>query len=279
MRMRIAVVTDVHVGPRASFGGKLRKLTHEAPALLRAFVERMNREVKPDLVVHLGDAIEDESHDVDLERYREVVRILGELGCPVRHVAGNHDTITLSPMELRDAWGDAGRALSGAPPDQLYYAEDAGPVRLVVLHSHEIKDEIVFLDEPQITWLERELSTADKPVVLFCHHALADQILVGNRWFEKRPNLSLVRERRRVRDLVAASGNVKLVVNGHMHWNHFAVHDAIGYVTVQSLIENLDDDAPGRAARAHAVIDLTPGRVLVSLDGEHVARYQLEASS
>jgi metallophosphoesterase superfamily enzyme len=56
--LTIALVTDVHVGPEARFQGKLRKLTAHAPALLERFVERMNREVCPDVVVQLGDVIE-----------------------------------------------------------------------------------------------------------------------------------------------------------------------------------------------------------------------------
>ena len=47
---------------------------------------------------------------------------------------------------------------------------------------------------------------------------------------------------------------MRAVFNGHLHWNHLDVIAGIPYVTVQSLIENLDDDAPGRAAAAHAVV-------------------------
>ncbi len=53
----LALITDLHFGPEARFGGKLRKLTAHAGDLTRAFVDRMNREVKPDLVVNLGDDI------------------------------------------------------------------------------------------------------------------------------------------------------------------------------------------------------------------------------
>jgi 3',5'-cyclic-AMP phosphodiesterase len=263
----VGLVTDLHFGPEASFGGKLRKLTAQAPALLEAFVERMNREVRPDVVVNLGDDLEDESLEADRRRYTEVMAILGRLQAPVLHVAGNHDTVYLAPPDLASLWGKP-------PESPLYYATDVGGYHLVVLHTHEQKDVSVTIDDAQLAWLERDLTAASLPVLVFMHHSAADQHLVGNRWFEKAPHICLVRERARLREIVAGSGKVLGVFNGHLHWNHLDVIDSIPYVTLQSLIENLDDDAPGRAAAAHAVVRITPRRLLVEVEGAERARYQ-----
>src|SRR5262245_39797915 len=130
-RVRIALITDEHFGPRAYFGGKLRKLSHEAPELTRRFVERMNQLERPDLVVNLGDVVEDESHAADLERYRSFVEILAGLNAPVLHVAGNHDQINLSEDDLRGLWGRSG---------PLHYSADIGGVHFVVLNTLEQKD-------------------------------------------------------------------------------------------------------------------------------------------
>jgi hypothetical protein len=48
------------------------------------------------------------------------------------------------------------------------------------------------------------------------------------------------------------------------------------YVTVQSLIENVDEDAPGRPAAAHAVVHLSDRRIVVRVRGNDPARYQIE---
>jgi hypothetical protein len=40
--MRFALISDVHFGPLAYHDGKLRKMTHQAAALTRRFVDRMN---------------------------------------------------------------------------------------------------------------------------------------------------------------------------------------------------------------------------------------------
>lgn len=265
--MRIALFTDQHFGPKAWFGGKLRKLSHEAGQLTRAFVERMNAVEKPDLVVNLGDVIEDESHERDLERYREFMGILSAVRAPVLHVAGNHDQIHLSEGDLRALWGHAG---------PLHYSRDLGGVRFVVMNTLEEKDVCVRIPESQLEWLERDLAHAQRPVVVLMHHPASDQDLTGNRWFELAPNICRVAERKEMRRILEASGKVVAVFNGHVHWNHLDVIRGIPYVTLQSLIENLDDDAPGRPAAAFAIVDLEPKRLVVRVEGAETARYQIE---
>lgn len=267
MDLVIGLVTDLHFGPEASFGGKLRKLTARAPELLRAFVERMNRDIRPDVVVNLGDDLEDESRQADLARYGEVMAILRELEAPVLHVAGNHDTIHLAPVDILAMWGRP-------PGSALYYATEIGGYRLIVLHTVEVKDVSVTIDDAQIAWLEQELASSTEPVIVLMHHSAADQHLIGNRWFEGLPHICLVRQRAHLRSILEASGKVLAVFNGHLHWNHLDVIGQIPYVTLQSLIENVEEDAPGRPAAAHGVVRITPRRLLVEVEGAERARYQ-----
>ena len=83
-------------------------------------------------------------------------------------------------------------------------------------------------------------------------------------------------ERPRVRRIIEESKKVIAVFNGHVHWNHFDLCNGIPYITVQSLIENLDDDAPGRPAAAHAVCRLSERRLVIEIEGNDPARYQIE---
>ncbi len=267
--LTLGAITDVHFGPEASFGGKLRKLTADAPLLCRRFATRMRESVRPDLVVNLGDCIEDESPERDEKRYRACLELLATSGCELLNVAGNHDRVHLSDTTLLDAWGRSGT---------LHYSLDRGGIHLVVLATHEQKDVAVSVDASQLAWLEADLAATTLPTVVLMHHSAAEQSLGGNRWFEGSPHLCLVRERQRLRELFARHGRTLLVLNGHLHWNHLAVMDGIPYVTLQSLIENLDDDAPGRAARAHAVIHLEPPHVRVCIEGEERSRYEFVAA-
>ena len=95
--VRFAAVTDLHFGRAAPYRGADRKLTFHAPALTAAFVADMNRRVRPDFVMVLGDVIEDEAPQADLDNYTEAVAILSGLNMPVRYVYGNHDLVNPHP--------------------------------------------------------------------------------------------------------------------------------------------------------------------------------------
>lgn len=265
--MRFALISDEHFGPTAYFQGKLRKLTAHAGVLCQAFVERMNREVKPDLVINLGDVIEDESRPKDLEHYRQFVDILGALECPVLHVAGNHDQVNLSDADLCELWKHDGA---------LHYSKDVAGVHFSILRTIEVTDVAIHLPQEQIDWLAQDLAQSSLPSVVLMHHPASEMRLDGNRWFEKRPNVCRVAERRALQDVVSNAPRVVAVFNGHVHWNHFDVISGVPYITLQSLVENLDEDAPGRAAAAHAVVDLDDRRMVVRVAGAEPVRYQVE---
>ncbi len=265
--LRLGLVTDVHLGPEARHEGKLRKLSAFAEPLLRDFVARMNTVDRPDLVVNLGDVVEDESAELDAERYRHFVDILSQLEAEVVHVAGNHDQMHLPDAALV-------RLMRQTAP--LYRSFDRGGYHFVVLCTRYVPEKSVHLPDEQIAWLEEDLAGTKKDTVVFVHHPLCEMDCTGNRWFEKLPHLCRVAERRRVRQVLEASGRVRAVLSGHAHWNHLSVINGIAYVTLQSLIENLDEDAPGRPARAHALLELSGKRLRVDVRGEERVRYQVD---
>jgi len=270
MALTIGLVTDLHFGSAtgAFFEGRLRKLSHEAPALTRAVVRAMNETHRPDLLVNLGDDIEDEGRDVDLARYAECQAILRTADAELVNVAGNHDLITLNRDDLARLWQREGQP--------LYYALDRSGFHLVVLHTIERKDVEVRITHAQLEWLAHDLAATSLPVVVLMHHPASEQDLASSFWFHRAPHLALVQERAELRAILEASGKVRVVFNGHVHRNHLDVIRGIPYVTIQSLIENLDDDAPGRPAAAYAVAHLDEGRTLVRVHGNNPAEYQLE---
>jgi 3',5'-cyclic AMP phosphodiesterase CpdA len=265
--MRFALVSDVHFGPNAYHDGKLRKLTHRAPELLSSVVEQLNREERPELLINLGDSIEDKDRDADLEEYARFVSVLSGAQAELLHVAGNHDQVNLSDQDLRKLWQH---------DDELYYSRDFGGVHFAVLRTVEQKDVAIHVPEEQVAWLAADLARCAAPAIVLMHHPASDMRLEGNRWFEKAPHICRVSGRKALRQVIEASGKVVAVFNGHVHWNHLDVIAGIPYVTLQSMIENLDDDAPGRAAGAFAVCDIDERRLLVRVRGEETMRYQFE---
>jgi len=273
----LALISDLHFGLETHHDGKLRKLTREAPKLAKAFTARMNEQVHPDLVVNLGDDIEDESREADLARYRGCIQVLSNTHAERVHVAGNHDTVHLSRDDLRAAWGPGPWDASIGEAD-LRYSFDRGGFHFVVLETHEKQDVEITVGDAQLAWLAEDLRAAKLPVVVLMHHSASEQDLRGNYWFEGREHVALVKERAELRGILRASGKVRLVLNGHVHWNHVDVVDGLPFVTVQSLIENLDEDAPGRAAAAHAVVRLDERRTVVEVEGAERARYQFDVT-
>ncbi len=267
MGLTLALVTDLHFGPKALFAGKLRKLSHLAPALTEAVVDELRARVRPDLLVNLGDDIEDESPELDRERYGACQERLRAAGCPLVNVAGNHDTVHLTHDDLARAWGRRGH---------LHYTYDLGGYRFVILHTVERKDVDVSIDDDQLAWLRDELARSPSPVVVLMHHSASEQDLADSRWFSAAPHLALVRNRAELRRVVRESGKVVAVFNGHVHRNHVDVIGGVPYITIQSLIENVDDDAPGRAAGAYAVATFDERRLVVRVQGLDQARYQFE---
>ena len=176
-------------------------------------------------------------------------------------------TINLSPAELCQMWGNTASPV---------YSQDHHGIHFAVLRTIEHRSERIELPEEQIRWLEQDLAATELPSIVLMHHPASEMRLDGNRWFEKRPHLCRVVERRPLRDVIESSGKVLAVFNGHVHWNHLDIIAGIPYITLQSLIENLDDDAPGRAAAAYAVCDLDERRLVVTVHGTEMLRYQLE---
>ena len=275
MSLTIGFVTDLHFGPAAYHDGKLRKLTHHAADLTRDVVRVMNDELRPDLRVNLGDDIEDESREADLARYVECQDILRGAKAELVNVAGNHDTIHLTREDLSRIWHrDAG--VHTPAPAPLFYALDRGGFHIAILHTIERKDVDVRIPHAQLEWLKDDLARTTLPVIVLMHHSASEQDLSDSFWFKDLAHLALVKERAELRQILEESGKVRAVFNGHVHRNHLDVIRGIPYVTIQSLIENLDEDAPGRPAAAHALATITESRIVVRVHGNDPARYQFE---
>lgn len=267
MSLTLGFVTDLHFGPAAYHDGKLRKLTHHAADLTREVVRLMNEQARPDLLVNLGDDIEDESREADLVRYSECQDILRTANAELVNVAGNHDTVSLTRDDLARIWRREG---------PLFYSLDRGGFHLVVLHTVQRDDIEVRMPQAQLEWLKADLARTTLPTVVLMHHSASEQDLRDSVWFEGRGYLALVKERAELRTILQESGKVRVVFNGHLHRNYLDVIKGIPYVTIQSLTENLDADAPGRPAATYAIATISESRVVVRVLGNDPARYQFD---
>ena len=265
--LTIGFVSDLHFGPQAFHEGRLRKLTQHAGVLARDVVRRMNEELRPDLLVNLGDDIEDEDRDKDLARYGECQEILRSAKAELVNVAGNHDTMNLLRDDLNRFWKREG---------PLFYSLDRGGHHLIVLHTQEQRDVDIRIPRAQIEWCRGDLARTSLPTIVLMHHSAGEQDLEDSYWFRGRRHLALVHQRRELRAIFEESKKVRAVFNGHVHRNHIDVIRGIPYVSIQSLTENLDADAPGRPAASHAIATIDEGHLSIRVHGNEPSRYRVE---
>ena len=83
--LKIALIADIHHGMDIG-----TKLGSAALALMQPFVDWVNA-IRPDLVVELGDRINDLDKDADLKWTRDVAHAFTAVQRPCVHILGNHE--------------------------------------------------------------------------------------------------------------------------------------------------------------------------------------------
>ena len=241
--VRLGLFTDLHANEGNSPGEG--KVMTNFPERLTAFVEDMNA-WDADLVIQLGDLINGQYAQMEayvpIERFpfilEDVVAILGGFSGPTYHVIGNHDVYSLSKQELLERTGDT----------LTYYSFDIGGFHIVVLDAQYTKDGVDLdhafwviygtVPEAQITWLREDLAATDLPTVVCIHQPLdlESGTLTGDN--------PIVTNNVQVQSVLAASGRVVAVFQGHEHENRYNLIDGIHYVTFQAMVDHTEPTVP-----------------------------------
>lgn len=90
MALRIAAIADTHYAAGSLDGCGTRR-TAIADVLLLRTIRRLNRFIKPDLTVILGDLLDDGGNPRSREEHERLNEIIGKLESPVIVIPGNHD--------------------------------------------------------------------------------------------------------------------------------------------------------------------------------------------
>jgi predicted phosphodiesterase len=223
--LRIALIADIHHG--VDIGTKLGSA---ALTLLQPFVEWVNA-VRPDLVVELGDRINDQDKDADLRFTRDIAQAFQPLSTSCVHILGNHDNYQLSRQEsehiMQTSFASHSRDLHGY---HLVFWNSA--VHLFGSGGYELAPE-------DLAWLEADLASTALPSIIFSHVPLDNGSMIGNFYFEKfRPNGGHYRDGAAVREVIERSGKVVACLAGHTHWNACNTIDGVHYITIHSLTES-----------------------------------------
>ena len=221
--LKLAAVTDIHHGrnDETKYGTRALELLEHALGEIEALA--------PDLLIDLGDRITDENVDEDRRLSAEVIERFRATAVPRAHLLGNHDIEFLDAGEQEREFGCSlqshSRHLNGW---QLIFWKADPTYRRGNLR----------IPDADMRWLERELSAASYPAVVFTHVPMDGGSMHGNYYFDRDPDGRAhhynVEEARRI---ITAGSNVVLAVAGHTHWNRLNTIDGVHFVTIQSLTE------------------------------------------
>jgi hypothetical protein len=222
--LKIALIADIHHGIDQG-----TKLGSAALALLRPFVDWVNA-IRPDLVVELGDRINDLDKDADLQFTRDVAHAFHTVHSPCVHILGNHDAFQLSCQESEDVMQTTFTS----------HSRDLQGYHLVFWNSAVHPEDGGFhLAPDDLVWLEADLAATTLPTIIFSHLPLDNGSMIGNFYFEKAvPKGAHYAEGAAARDVIERSGKVIACLAGHTHWNARNTIDGVHYVTIHSLTES-----------------------------------------
>lgn len=209
-------ITDIHIQPERNAVEGFKKA-----------IEEINK-INPDIVITGGDLIYDalgvsfERADSLFNLYNEIVKLIN---APVYNTIGNHEIFGW--YEKSGVSGDHpefGKKMYENRIGKTYYSFEHKGVKFFILDSIEEVPEggkyFGFINDEQMEWLRNELTSTDvsKPIIISTHIPFIttfSQIKAGS---QKENERGLVVENsKEVLDLFA-SHNLKLVLQGHLHF-------------------------------------------------------------
>ncbi len=236
--LRFGVMADLHMD-----------IMHDGTRRVRTFL-RAAREADVDFIISLGDFLYPVKPEHSLcpwdklpvnlrlalqnphEPRMSVLREFNQFEKPAYHVMGNHEMDFCPKETVLQAYQSPGR----------YYAWSQNGWRLIVLDSSYYRengqlkdynqgayfatDDLPYLSQEELDWLEKELAAATEPVILFSHQPL----------FHCPRGLRNVDDFQRI---IARANRprqkVLLCLNGHIHIDDLQVEDDVLYYTVNSI--------------------------------------------
>ncbi len=243
---RFGLITDCHYADADPAGTRFYR---ESLDKLSECVTLMNAE-KVDFLIESGDFKDQDKTPAEqktLSYLEAVERVFQGFDGPTYHVLGNHDTDSISKRQFLSLVRNTGVA-SG----RSYYSFDLNGLRFIVLDANYRADGVDYdhgnfdwtdanVPSAELAWLERELTEATGPVIVFIH-----QLLDGT-------GSVYVKNAGEIRHVLQASGKVLAVFQGHHHPGSYSNIEGIHYYTLRGLIEGT-----GSENNSYAIAEVHP---------------------
>ncbi|QQO08137.1 metallophosphoesterase family protein [Breznakiella homolactica] len=260
--LRLVLFGDTHIGPNSEC-----RPGDEVEGLMRQFTDIVNTEIKPDLVIDLGDRVNNRDHDSDKKNLEIIAAVLRNLTVPCAHIFGNHDIHYLTKEENESILNSELKYRSSTVKGfELIFLDTADPI--VEFIGGDVSGS-------QLQWLRGTLQKNDKPKLVFGHHPIETQNLAGNPHFTAFPHLAALRDGGRISELLKQTNSVIAYISAHVHWFYFLTRGPLHFISVPSFVEAypLNKNAPGMYAELTVTGDGAVTTVVKSINPKRVLGY------
>lgn len=255
--LKFIVLSDLHIVPQGTLSHGLDTLERFENAV--TFVN--TRHPDADFVVIAGDLAD----RGEKAAYARLQQVIPQIKAPVYLTLGNHDD---RPTFLDHFGPSFANPQTGA----VDHVIDHQGHRVIVLDSSVPGRISGRLDAAQMTWLKDRLSEArDTPVIVVLHHNITrfhvptDEIILENG-----PEFAAI---------LAASGNVRQVISGHVHMSVSGQVQGIPFCTIAGSHYNIEPilGAPDNKGSHHSVPRREgPGQIAVVLSDDATTVVHME---
>lgn len=243
---QIVIFSDLHYAPeRPINNGSIidRKLMEYAEPLLEKLIDKINNEIKPDLVLNLGDLVEDfNEHDKDIINLNYIWDKLKDIKPNFYSCIGNHDLRSMSSRHEVEQIMEYEHSTFSFNIDDLhvvilgtYVNNDLGTASGGILKTQ-------FISQEDLDWLRKDLKQSNLPTIICTHFGVAEDDMKGNWWFETCPEHALLGNRKELKEIIKINKNILAVFSGHQHWTKKIVENEIPYYVIGSMTENINND-------------------------------------
>ena len=251
MKKKILILGDLHFGESRSSGmhpGIIRQNSSRAAETLENLIPKF-KSLKPDLLVHLGDAVRDRGDkEFDSPLFLKALSLIEQTNLETRHVVGNHDLRIFPQQELKTILEES----SGQK--ELFGVEDFANWQLIYLDMSLDRNRKAYLPKESIDWLQT--LDKNKPSIIFSHQSLINVNSKGTFFFEDDPASMCYENYQAIEDALADL-NIKLCLNGHLH---FLAHQKVlgrHYISCPAFSENIAaEEYPENHPGVYSILEL-----------------------
>lgn len=245
-KKKIVFFSDLHYAPEKPVNnGSIieRKLMEYAEPLLRKLIDKINNEIKPDLIINLGDLVEDfNDHDKDIINLKYIWNEFKKIEGEFYSCIGNHDLRSMSSRNEVEQIMEYKHST---------FSFDNNGMHIVILGTYVNNDmgtasggifKTQFISEEDLNWLKEDLAKNNLPTIVCTHFGVAEDDMKGNWWFETCPEHALLGNRKELKEIMKNNKNILAVFSGHQHWTKHIIEDEISYYVLGSMTENINND-------------------------------------